>query len=169
MIRKLKKFKIKKRLKKQKGSFTTEALVAATIVTLSMMVMAPMFGWSVKASNLNKEKSSAVQIAQTIIEQVQNKGFNNASGIVSSTNTQSVETDDLEGKKYYLAPDGEIFHQNEPTEALKLLQIQRIYAFVNGDPNTLADDLIQVTIKITWPGASTANITMSTALPREGL
>jgi len=63
--------------------------------------------------------------------------------------------------------DGKVLTQPEPRA--KLLQVQRIYSFDDGGTINLTDDKIQVTVKITWPGGGSQNVTMGVTLVREGV
>ena len=159
---------MQKKRKKQKGITITETLVAAVLISLAMMCISPMFAWSVKLANLSKERSAATQAAQRVVEQVHNSGFTTASAIVNRTTTQAVLSDDLQGEKLYIRDvDGQISTTDK--DGFKLLQVQRIYSFVENSPQSLADDLIQVTVKVNWPGSNGNSVTMGIALPRNGL
>lgn len=156
-------------MKKHQHGFTiVETLTAALLLGLAIWFMTPMLTWSLKSSQLNKERSAATQAAQRILEEVQNGGFTSASAIVSRNNPQTVMPDDLQGNKLYIREfDGQI--STTPKSGFKLLQVQRIYTFIENSPQSLADDLIQVTVKINWPGSQGYNITMGIALPRNGV
>lgn len=149
---------------RQKGISLPEVLVAAVLLGLAVLCITPMVSYSFRSSHVNKEKSAATQAAQRLIEQIRNRGFAGASSIVSSTTPSSVQSDDFQGNKLYITGNGEILTQ--PASNAKLLQVQRLYYYSSGATPNPADDLIQVTVKITWPGGSGQNVTMGTTLAR---
>jgi len=152
-------------MKYQKGLSLPEVLIASVILGISIVAVSPMLGWGFKATYMAKERSGAVQAARRIVESVQNAGFVQASSIVNPANLTAVQVDDLQGNKIYIKGDGKVVFA--PENGAKLLQVQRFYTFVGNDPSP-ADDLIQVTVKVTWPGAS-KNITMGISLTRDGI
>ena len=153
-------------LNTQKGLSITEVLVGAVILGLSILAISPMMGWGLKTTYINKERGGAVQAARRIIEDIQNAGFGNASSIVNPTVLNAVQSDDLQGNKLYVKGDGKVVIA--PETGAKLLQVQRFYHFIMNDPPP-ADDLIQVTVKVTWPGGGNQNVTMGISLTREGI
>ena len=144
-----------------------EVLISALIIGLGIMLISPMLGLGFKSTYRNKEKAGAVQAAQRLVEQVRNAGFSAASALVSVATPTAIQSDDLFGNKLYLKGDGQMLTQ--PATGAKLLQVQRIYSLDNRGTINLADDRIQVTIKVTWPGGGSQNVTMGVTLVREGL
>lgn len=153
-------------LSRQQGLSVTEVLVGAVILGLSILAISPMLGWGIKTTFTNKERGGAVQAARRLIEDIQNAGFTGASSIVNPVTPTAVQTDDLQGNKLYVKGDGKV--TTTPESGAKLLQVQRLYHFVPNDPPP-ADDLIQVTVKVTWPGSGSKNVTMGISLTREGI
>ena len=91
--------------------------------------------------------------------------FQTASSLVNKTTPTAVAANDLQGNKLYIKGDGTVW--KSPKAGAKLLQVQRVYTYQANDPGTLADDLIQVTVKINWPGSTGRSVTMGTSLSRE--
>lgn len=150
----------------QGGISIIEALVAAVLLGLAIYFISPLVSYSLKQSQVNKERSAAVQAGQRIVESVQNAGFEGANAIVNSATPSSVQLNDLQGQSLYIKQTGEVL--SAPATGAKLLQIQRLYNFSEGDTPAPSDDLIQVTVKITWPGSASRHVTMGTTLTRSG-
>lgn len=158
---------MKAHVRRQRGISLVEVMVSAVMLALGIMLVSPMLGFGFRSTHQNKERAAAVQAAQRIVEQIRNRGFSHASGIVSPTSNTSVQVDDINGEKLYIKADGQVLKQ--PATGAKLLQIQRIYSFDNRGTIALADDRIQVTVKITWPGGGSQHVTMGVTLVREGV
>jgi len=150
----------------QRGISLPEVLVSAVLLGLAIYFISPMISYSLKQSQVNKERSAAVQAGQRIVESVRNAGFDGANAIVNSTTPSSVQVNDLQGNLLYIKQSGEVL--TAPATGAKLLQIQRLYNFSEGATPAPSDDLIQVTVKITWPGSSSRHVTMGTTLARSG-
>lgn len=158
---------MKQPLYKQQGISLVEVLVAAVLLALGIMLVSPMLGLGFRSTHQNKERAAAVQAAQRIVEQIRSRGFSHAASIVSPNSPLSVQPDDIHGEKLYIKADGQVLKQ--PATGAKLLQIQRIYSFDNRGSIALADDRIQVTVKITWPGGGSQHVTMGVTLVRDGI
>ncbi len=152
---------------RQAGLGLVEVLISALLIGLGILLISPMLGLGFKSTYRNKEKAGAVQAAQRLVEQVRNAGFTQASTLVSAASPTAILSDDLFGNKLYLKGDGQMLTQ--PATGAKLLQVQRIYSFDHRGTINLADDRIQVTVKVTWPGGGTQHVTMGVTLVREGL
>lgn len=150
----------------QKGISIPEVLVAAVLLGLAVFFISPLVSYSFRSSYVNKERSAAVQAGQRLIESIRNAGFEGANAIVTEASPNAVLADDLQGQKLYIRQTGEVLTQ--PVNDAKLLQVQRFYAFDAGPTPAPLDDLIQVTIKITWPGGGSQHVTMGTTLARSG-
>lgn len=150
----------------QRGISIVEALVAAVLLGLALFFISPMVSYSLKQSQVNKERSAAVQAGQRIVESVRDAGFDGANAIVNSVTASSVQLNDLQGQSLYIKQTGEIL--TAPASGAKLLQVQRLYTFSEGATPAPSDDLIQVTVKITWPGGASRHVTMGTTLTRSG-
>lgn len=157
---------VKMKSHSQAGISLPEVMVAAVLLGLVMLGISPMMSYGIKSDYINKERSGAVQAAQRIVEEVRNAGFEQAITIVNDGSPSAVQADDLHGNKLYIRGTGEVL--TAPTGDSKLLQIQRLYSFDPGKSPAPADDLIQVTVKITWPGSSGRHVTMATTLTRTG-
>ncbi len=155
---------MKRRL--QRGISIVEVLVAAILLGLAIYFITPLVSYSLKQSQVNKERSAAVQAGQRIVESVRNAGFDGANAIVNSTTPTTIQLNDLQGQSLYIKQTGEIL--TAPATGAKLLQVQRLYTFSEGDTPAPSDDLIQVTVKITWPGSASRHVTMGTTLARSG-
>jgi hypothetical protein len=129
-----------------------------------------MLSHSFRSTRLSKERAAATQAAQRVIEQIQAGGFSGAAAIVNALPAarHAVRTDDLQGNKLYIR-DGDGAIATEAKPGYKLMNVTRDYHYDPRDNTTLADDLIQVTVKITWPGSQGQSITMGITLARNGL
>lgn len=152
------------RLRRQRGISLPEVLVAAVLLGLAVLCISPLMTYSFRTSRLSKEHSAAVLAGQRLVEQIRNAGYGAAASIVSPSTTSAVLADDLQGQKLYITGNGEVFTQ--PRGDTKLLQVQRLYFYSPGATASPADDVIQVTVKINWPGSSGQNVTMGTTLAR---
>ncbi len=151
-------------MKFQTGISLPEVLVAAVLLGLAILGVSPMMSYSLKSSHLNKERGAAVQAAQRLIEEIRDAGFTSALSIVNPSTPNAVRADDLQNRKLYISGSGEV--STQPSSTGKLLQVQRLYYFNPGNTPSPADDLIQVTVKLTWPGSSDQHVTMGTTLAR---
>jgi type II secretory pathway pseudopilin PulG len=155
---------------RQRGISTTEVLVSAVLIGIALMCISPMLSQSFRSTRLSKERAAATQAAQRVIEQIQAAGFSGAASIVNAlpASRHAVQTDDLQGTKLYIR-DGDGAIATEAKPGYKLMSVTRDYHYDPRDNTTLADDLIQVTVKITWPGSQGQSITMGITLARNGL
>ncbi|PKL76876.1 MAG: hypothetical protein CVV27_08070 [Candidatus Melainabacteria bacterium HGW-Melainabacteria-1] len=151
-------------MKRQQGISLPEVLVAAVLLGLAIFFITPMISYGFKSSHLNKERSAAVQAGQGLIEEIRQVGFAGALSIVNPSTPSAVLSDDLQGNKLYITGTGEV--STTPGSNTKLLQVQRLYYFSAGNTPSPVDDLIQITIKINWPGSADAHVTMGTTLAR---
>lgn len=141
----------------QRGLALSEVMVAAALLGLVMLAVSPMITYSIRSSHSNKERSAAIQAAQRIVEDVRNAGFAQAASLVSPGNSV-ILPDDLQGNKLFIKGTGEVGTTAEG--GAKPLNVNRIYAFSD------RGDMIQVTVKITWPGSSGRHVTLGTTLNR---
>lgn len=149
----------------QQGISVVEALIAAMLLGLLIMMISPMMSYSFKSSHQSKERSGAVQAAQRILEEVQLQGFQGANAIVSEGTPTAVLSNDTQGNPLYVQASGEV--GSTPTTGAKLMQVQRFYTFAANGPGAV-DDTIQVTLTLNWPGGAGRGITMGTTLTRTG-
>lgn len=149
---------------RQRGISVPEILVAAVLIGLAVLCITPIMTYGMRTSTGNKEHAAAVQAAQRVVEQVQAAGFSAAATIVNAGAPSAILSDDLQGNKLYINGKGEVY--TSPRSNTKLLQVQRIYTFGAGATPSPADDLIQVTVKVTWPGSNGRNITLGATLTR---
>lgn len=147
----------------QQGLSVPEVLVAAVLLGLGVLFLSPLMSYSFRSTHLNKERSGAVQAAQRLVEEIRNAGFASALNIVNPTTTSAILANDLQGQALYINGKGEVSTQSSSNT--KLLQVARQYYFIANGPSP-ADDLIQVNVRITWPGGGSQNITMGTRLAR---
>jgi len=155
------------RKKQEQGFGLVEVMVSAVLLALGILLISPMLGLGFRSTHQTKEKAGAIQAGQRIVEQIRDRGFAAASSIVTPSSTTAYVADDVNGQKLYVRADGKVLTQPEPRA--KLLQVQRIYSFDDGGTINLTDDKIQVTVKITWPGGGSQNVTMGVTLVREGV
>jgi len=141
----------------QKGIALPEVLVAAVLLGIIILAVSPMMSYSIRSSHSNKERSAAIQAAQQLVEEIRNAGFAQAAAHVN-VGESAVLADDLQGNKLYIKGTGEV--RTTPGDGAKPLNVSRIYAFSN------SGDMIQVTVKITWPGSSGRHVTLGTTLNR---
>lgn len=158
---------LKVSLQRQRGGISLpEVMIAAVLLGLVIVAISPMMSFSIKSDHINKERSAAIQAAQRIVEEVKSAGFEQAVTIVNESTPSVIEADDLQGNKLYIRGTGEVL--TAPGGSAKLLQIQRLYNFSGGATPAVADDIIQVTVKVTWPGSTGRHVTMGTSLTRTG-
>lgn len=148
----------------QQGLTLPEVLVAAVLLGLAILCISPMMSYSFKSSHLNKERSGAVQAAQRIVEQIRSAGFVDAASKVNSGAPSAILPNDLYNQPLYIKGTGEV--QSTPGSNTKPLSVVRVYHFLPGQSPAPADDQIQVTVKITWPGSANAHVSMGTTLVR---
>lgn len=151
-------------MKHQAGISLPEVLVSAVLLGLAILCITPMISYSMRSSHLNKERGAAVQAAQRLLEEIRDAGFPAALSIVNPATPNAVRSDDLQNRKLYITGTGEV--STQPASNTKLLQVQRLYFFSGGATASPADDLIQITVKLTWPGSADQHVTMGTTLAR---
>lgn len=168
------------RRNRQRGITVTEVLVAAALIGIALLCISPMLSYAFRSTRLSKERAAATQAAQRIIEQIQAQGFNQASALIHGNATYLGEegcvrdnsayiicSNDLQKQKLYIR-DGDGAIATEAKPGYKLMAVTRHYHHQPRDSSTLADDLIQVTVKITWPGSQGQFVTMGITLARNG-
>lgn len=148
----------------QRGISVPEVLVAAALLAIAVLCISPMLSFGFKSSHLNKERAAAAQAGKRLVEEIRHAGFAAALSIVNPATTSAVRIDDLQGNKIYITGTGKI--ATAPGSNTKPLQVQRLYYFDDKGSAHPADDTIQVTVKITWPGSSESRVTMGTTLAR---
>lgn len=172
------------RRNRQRGITVTEVLVAAALIGIALLCISPMLSHAFRSTRLNKERAAATQAAQRIIEQIQAQGFNQASALIYGNATYLEEQDcgrensayiicsnDLQKQKLYIRDgDGAIAREEKP--GYKQMYVKRHYHYQPRDTSTLADDLIQVTVKVQWDNKdkdAESIATMGITLARNGL
>lgn len=154
----------------QQGITLPEILVAAALLGLLIVAVSPLMTYSLRSSHINKERAAAVQAGQRIVEEIKDAGFAAAYTIIDTLDTtapvdqEAMVPNDIYNRSLYIKGTGEV--TDTPESGSKLLNVVRIYSFNAGPTPAPADDHIQVTVKITWPGSSGRNVTMGTTLTR---
>ncbi len=149
----------------QQGISVVEALVAALLLGLMVTMISPMMSYSFKSSYQSKERSAAAQAAQRILEEVQAAGFDGANAIVSEGTPTAIVANDVQGQPLYISSTGQV--STTGSTGAKLMQVQRFYAFNANGPGS-ADDTIQITLTLSWPGGKGKAVTMGTLVTRTG-